>query len=182
MVDSIDEIELIQGAYIISGRRYSDERGSFEELWNIAHPEINQVFGSSRQTSLSHSHANVVRGIHRSPHAKLVSCIKGKIMDVIVDLREGSPTFGQVATIFLDENTPKRVVVPAYCGHAFYTVEPSIVCYNQTGSYDPAKEMNINWRSPGIDIPWPNLDDVIISEKDRDSPNLEEAFKLQRER
>lgn len=107
----------IPGAYLIGCQRFSDERGYFQELYR---DERYSMFKQCKQISYSCSSANVVRGIHCSPYGKLITCVKGKVVYVCVDLRLDSPTFKKWISVELYNN--RQIYVPAYCGSSFFAV------------------------------------------------------------
>lgn len=107
----------IPGAYLIECQRFSDERGYFQELYR---DERYPMFAQCKQISYSCSAANVVRGIHCSPYAKLIACVKGKVVYFCVDLRLDSPTFKNWISVELYDT--RQIYVPAYCGSSFFAV------------------------------------------------------------
>eukprot|EP01123_Difflugia_compressa_P000726 TRINITY_DN10844_c0_g1_i1.p1 TRINITY_DN10844_c0_g1~~TRINITY_DN10844_c0_g1_i1.p1 ORF type:complete len:188 (+),score=47.89 TRINITY_DN10844_c0_g1_i1:56-619(+) len=179
-----EPITAVQGAYIAYPPRYNDERGFFQEKYNDK--KYGEVVKQCQQTSFSYSHKNVIRGLHCSKYGKLVQCIRGKLVDVFIDLRRDSPTYLKWAAVELNENEAKQVFVPGGCGHGFFSYEDhSILLYTQEGTFDPPTEMNVLWSDPVLGIQWPQPVDggqYIISEKDRSSPTLQEAQRLYDER
>jgi len=124
---------------------------------------------------------NVVRGIHCSPYSKLVTCIKGRIWDVVVDLRKGSPTYLKWRGKELSPT--QQLYIPPRCGHAFISLdEDNIVMYFQGGTWNPKFEMDTNYLDPQINIKWPKAEQYILSDKDRNAPFLDEAQKQWEER
>eukprot|EP01127_Copromyxa_protea_P020208 TRINITY_DN6719_c0_g1_i1.p1 TRINITY_DN6719_c0_g1~~TRINITY_DN6719_c0_g1_i1.p1 ORF type:complete len:188 (+),score=25.57 TRINITY_DN6719_c0_g1_i1:13-576(+) len=177
-------IEQVEGAYIFTPPQYTDQRGFFQEHFNSVKyaGKVSEV----KQISLSESHANVIRGIHCSQYGKLVQCIKGRIFDVVVDLRSESPTFMKWAMVELSADKSTQVFIPARCGHGFFAAEEnSLVVYGQEGTYDPPTEMNVNPMDASLGINWPSPvqgGSYIISDQDRNAPGLEEAKKKWAER
>jgi 3,5-epimerase/4-reductase len=169
--DSIIKLK-IEGAFLVTGRRHLDHRGTFEELYNetkfLPHP----ITDSWRQISIAESHRNVLRGIHCSNFAKYVTCLKGKVYDVIVDLRPDSPTFMEWQGVWLDcESTqPVHLYVPKRCGHAYFSaVDNSLFIYFQDGTFNPKEDIELNLFDETINIKWPEPSlncDYIISQKD----------------
>lgn len=146
--------------------RFDDKRGFFEVLYN------GKILPEIKQTNCSFSVQNVLRGIHVTPFAKMVHCVKGKILDVVVDMRIDSSTYLEHETIELSDNNLKLVYVPEHCGHAFLALEDSVVVYFQNALYDPRVERIINYADPKLKISWPKAD-YILSDKDKNAPFLE---------
>jgi dTDP-4-dehydrorhamnose 3,5-epimerase len=109
--------------------------------------------------------------------AKLVRCARGKIVDVNVDLREGSPTYGKWEGVELDDENMRVLYVPVGFAHGFCVLsETADVLYKQTAYYDPAVERGIAWDDPEIGIEWPlPTDELIVSARDRQAPKLAEV-------
>eukprot|EP01120_Amphizonella_sp_Union-15-10_P000815 TRINITY_DN10845_c0_g1_i1.p1 TRINITY_DN10845_c0_g1~~TRINITY_DN10845_c0_g1_i1.p1 ORF type:complete len:185 (-),score=35.88 TRINITY_DN10845_c0_g1_i1:76-630(-) len=172
---------VIDGAYLIEGKKFQDARGWFQESYrkgNYKHLEM-----PFEQISCSESKKNVIRGIHCSPYAKIVSCIKGKVWDVVIDFRPKSPSYLKWQATELSET--KQLYVPPRCGHAFFSLEDeSIVIYFQGGVFQPSLEMDVNLFDKEINIDWPkpSTGEYIISEKDKASPVLKEAQRMWEER
>lgn len=169
----------IEDCFLLEGDRYFDERGHFTELFNETKcQDIDRLLGPCRQVSLSCSKTNVVRGIHRSPYSKLVSCLSGRLIDYVIDLREDSPTYLKWLSVPLDPTSGKQLFVPAYCGHMFVALEDDTrMCYIQGGAYNPLFEMEVNINDPQIGITLPHSDTkrYIISPKDINAPMLIDA-------
>lgn len=166
----------IEGVYKVKSQIFHDNRGSFQELLKVS--EISEISGDLPwvQSNLSISKQNTIRGIHFSrsplPQNKLVNCIKGKITDLVVDLRPSSNTYKKFCSIDLDENSATAVFIPSGLGHAFIArAENSVVNYLLTSEYDPKSEFAINPFDPEIGIDW-GVANYIISEKDQTAPNL----------
>ena len=160
----------LPGVLALTPRRFGDDRGFFSESWNrrtledagVSLPEFVQD-----NHSLSHS-AGTVRGLHYQspPHAqgKLVRCGRGRLFDVAVDARRGSPTYGQWVGEELSFENGRQLWIPAGFLHGFVTREPDTeIVYKCTDHYDPACDGAVLWNSLGID--W-GVDDPILSEKD----------------
>lgn len=165
------EIKLIEGAYIYSLDRYHDDRGFFQEMYR----QTNLFYQHQwRQSNISRSGANVVRGMHQSPYAKLVSCVKGLIYDVMVDLRPESPTFRNWYGMWLWEDTPEQILIPSGCAHGFLSErDGSMLLYFQEDAYDREKDKEWHWQSFGISWPaWANGNSCILSDKDRNAPHF----------
>lgn len=159
-------IDEVFGVYVFEIDRHEDERGYFQELYSTAR-NYPHLIGSDRQINFSLSHQNVVRGLHVAPFAKLCTCLRGRLYDVIADVRSGSPTYLKHYGIWLDENSRKQVFVPAGCAHGFFSAEANtILLYLQDGNYNPKIEQTINWRDSSLGIKWPAASNYILSERD----------------
>lgn len=169
----------IPGLLEITPRKLGDERGYFAELFrqDLFRTEAGAVEFVQENQSLS-ARVGTVRGIHfqSDPCAqgKLVRCIAGAILDVAVDLRTGSPTFGQWAAVELTPEACNQLWVPAGFGHAFCTLKAdSVVCYKVTSYYSPECDKGLRWDDPAIGIAWPTcVDPETLSAKDRVQPLL----------
>jgi dTDP-4-dehydrorhamnose 3,5-epimerase len=167
----------------LTPKRLGDARGFFSETWNgrlLADHSINARFvqdNHSRSASVG-----TVRGIHMQlpPRAqgKLVRVVRGAILDIAVDLRPDSPTFGKHVAATLSEENWAQLWVPAGFGHGFCTLEPGTeVVYKVTDTWDAASECGIRWDDPALGLPWPVTSaDAVLSDKDRMAPLLAEAL------
>jgi dTDP-4-dehydrorhamnose 3,5-epimerase len=161
---------------------HGDERGSFTETfreWDWA-PLLNGARFVQDNQSRSAA-AGTIRGLHYQmpPFAqgKLVQVISGRILDVAVDLRRGSPTFGRHAAVELTDDG-KQVFVPAGFAHGFMTLAPNtIVTYKVTAAYDPKSERGIAWDDPDLGIAWPRPA-ATLSPRDRQWPCLRDQADL----
>lgn len=171
----------LDGVYEIIPARFGDARGFFSETWKrsaLAEHGIDLDFVQDNH-SLSAA-VGTLRGIHYQapPMAqdKLVRCTRGRVFDVAVDLRTGSPTRGQWVSLILDAATGNQILVPKGFGHAFQTLEPDCeVQYKVTAPYAPACDRSIRWDDPAISVVWPvAVDPELLSAKDRDAPLLSE--------
>jgi dTDP-4-dehydrorhamnose 3,5-epimerase len=146
-----------------------DERGSFVKVF---HEDIFRQHGlrtDFAEEYYSVSRQRVLRGLHfQTPpreHAKLVYCVQGSVLDVAVDLRVGSPTYGQHIEYTLSDDNAHMLYLPAGVAHGFYTLSPqALMMYKVTSTYAPENDSGILWSSIGID--WPDAD-PILSERDR---------------
>ncbi|MFB3904552.1 MAG: dTDP-4-dehydrorhamnose 3,5-epimerase [Acidobacteriota bacterium] len=148
-----------------------DERGFFIEAYHRRRYAEHGITGEFVQDNHSRSGRNVLRGIHyqdmRAPMAKLVRCTVGRIYDVAVDLRVGSPTFGKWVSVELSAENMKQILVPSGFGHAFLTLsEVAEVQYKCTAYYTPEAEGVIAWNDPDLAISWPCCEPV-LSARDR---------------
>jgi dTDP-4-dehydrorhamnose 3,5-epimerase len=146
---------------LIKTRRIEDSRGWFVETWNQARWEAQGVVADFVQDNHSLSRpVGTIRGIHfqRPPHGqgKLVRCARGRIMDYAVDLRGGSPTYGQHVAAELSADGGDQLWIPIGFGHAFVTLEPDTeVIYKVTGLYNAEAEGGLRWDCPDLAITWP---------------------------
>lgn len=173
----------IEGPVLIETRRFTDARGFFSEVWKAAsHAEIG-ITASFVQDNHSLSRPKgTVRGLHyqRPPTAqgKLVRCVRGAILDVAVDIRRGSATFGRFVAVELSAENWKQLWIPRGFAHAFCTLtEDTEVLYKVDAPYDPATDAAIRFDDPAIGIPWPiPADEALLSDKDRAAPLLADAL------
>lgn len=160
---------------------FKDQRGYFFESYreDWLHPYgVNHGWVQDNQ---SFSQKGTVRGLHyqRAPHAqaKLVRVIQGKVLDVVVDLRKGSSSFGQSLTVTLDTERNNLLYIPAGFAHGFSVLEDAIFVYKCSAYYHKPAEGGICWNDPQLAIDW-MLREPIISEKDRVWPTLQEFKEL----
>lgn len=169
----------IKGLIEIEPRIFSDERGLFFESYNKSVFEKNGVAVDFVQDNQSYSVAGTLRGLHfqRAPFAqgKLVRVITGKVLDVVVDLREGSSTFGQYDTFVLDAQKQNMLYVPEGFAHGFLALEDSIFHYKCTNLYHKASESGIIWNDPELNINW-GITNPLVSEKDEQLPTFKESI------
>ena len=167
----------VQHCTVVMMDRYHDNRGFFQELYEqkkYADVTIHLPCLQWQQTNWSVSNKNVLRGIHVANYAKLVTCVSGKIWDLVVDLRPDSLTYMKHVGVELSPDEPKQVYVPAGCGHGFVSLEDnSSVVYMQTGRFAEQGELTVMHNEPALGIPWPGKDHV-ISKRDEDGKSLGE--------
>lgn len=171
----------LAGVVILTPKRHGDIRGFFSESWNrqrLAEHGIDADFVQDNH-SLS-AKANTVRGLHFQgpPHAqaKLVRCGRGSLFDVAVDIRKGSPTYGQWAGVELSFENGKQVFVPEGFLHGFVTREPETeIIYKCTDYYAPDCEGAVRFDDPQIGIDWGiDAGEAVLSEKDAEAPLFED--------
>ncbi|WP_370332486.1 dTDP-4-dehydrorhamnose 3,5-epimerase [Mycolicibacterium hippocampi] len=169
----------VPGAWEITPEIHSDSRGDFFEWFTDA--GFTAFAGHRvdlRQAHCSVSRAGVLRGLHFAQvppgQAKYVTCVRGAIFDVAVDIRSGSPTFGQWDAVTLDDTSRRSVYLAEGLGHGFVALEDdTTVMYLCSSGYDPAREHTVNALDPALDIAWPLTDaQLIMSERDRAAPTL----------
>ena len=148
---------------------FSDERGYFKEIFSQRKYEQLGIAASFVQDNLSCSRKGVLRGMHYDQRmAKLVQCLDGEVYDVVVDMREGSPTCKQWDAVELTGENHWQIFVPPGFAHGFLVLsDRAIVCYKQTALYDPSLERAISWCDPTVGIEWPlNGSRPLLSPKD----------------
>jgi dTDP-4-dehydrorhamnose 3,5-epimerase len=173
------ETTAIEGIIAITPPRFGDHRGYFSEVFKDAwfRENVADVTFIQDNESLS-AQTGTVRGLHFQipPFAqgKLVRCLAGRIMDVVVDIREGSPSFGKWLSQELSSENGMQLWVPAGFAHGFATIEPnSVISYKVTAPYSPQHDRGIAWNDPAIGIRWPfDERDMVSSDKDKTLPRL----------
>ena len=171
----------IEGVYIIEPKVFCDARGYFMEAWKQA--EFNEHVGRVDfiQDNESKSSFGVLRGLHYQKgalsQAKLVRVIKGKVLDVAVDIRQSSPTFGKHVMVELSEENKRQFFIPRGFAHGFLVLsEEAIFTYKVDNPYAPQAEAGIRWNDPALGIEWPiDSTQVQTSEKDLMQPFLKDA-------
>jgi dTDP-4-dehydrorhamnose 3,5-epimerase len=165
----------LPGVLIIEPRVFGDERGFFMETWNQPRYEAAGVPGGFIQDNLSSSRQGVLRGLHyQKPfaQAKLLSVIEGEILDVAVDIRRGSPSFGRWVGVILSSTNRRQLYVPPGFAHGFCVVsDTALVTYKCSEVYHPEADRGVRWNDPQIGIDWP-VTDPAVSDKDRRAPLL----------
>ncbi len=172
----------IPGAYEFTPAVHPDDRGAFFEAFtqrSLAHAGGRELAVAQVNTSVSA--AGVLRGVHFADvppgQAKYVTCLAGAVIDLVVDIRVGSPTFGSVATVTLDAREPRAVFLAEGLGHAFVALRPdSTVVYLCSTAYDPGREHGILATDPELGLPLPDDVPIVLSPKDREAPTLGEAM------
>ncbi|WP_410601145.1 dTDP-4-dehydrorhamnose 3,5-epimerase family protein [Amycolatopsis sp. lyj-90] len=172
----------VAGTYLIQPRIFPDDRGSFLELYS--EPAFQQTVGhpfTAAQVNCSISRKGTVRGLHAIAlgpgQARYVTCVSGSIVDIVVDVRVGSPTFGEHVRVVLDDKSRHALYLAEGLAHGFAPVtEEATVVYLCSSTYKPGKEIRVHPLDPEIALPWPDLDQVILSEKDAAAPSLRESM------
>lgn len=171
----------IDGVYIITPKVFADPRGYFFESFKKEEFEQNVGKVDFIQENESRSSRGVLRGLHyqkgEKSQAKLVRVIKGSVIDVAVDLRKFSPTFGKYVMVELSEENKRQLFIPRGFAHGFMvTSEEAIFTYKVDNVYSPADEASIMWNDKTLNIKWPiNEIEPLTSEKDSRGCNFEEA-------
>lgn len=171
----------LEGVVILEPRRFGDARGFFSEVWNrkqLLDHGIDLDFVQDNQ-SLS-AEVGTVRGLHfqTPPHAqdKLVRCGRGRLLDVAVDLRKGSATYGQWTSVELSAENGRQLLVPIGFAHGFVTLEPDTeILYKCTDYYAPDCDRSLAWNDPHLSIDWGLGDKApVLSDKDASAPFWDE--------
>eukprot|EP00403_Amphidinium_massartii_P019992 CAMPEP_0178411032 /NCGR_PEP_ID=MMETSP0689_2-20121128/21287_1 /TAXON_ID=160604 /ORGANISM="Amphidinium massartii, Strain CS-259" /LENGTH=496 /DNA_ID=CAMNT_0020032229 /DNA_START=13 /DNA_END=1499 /DNA_ORIENTATION=- len=169
----------IKDAFTATFPRFADRRGYFNELFNrVSYPEFvrGSIAGDWKQVSTSLTlEVGTVRGLHLSPYNKFCTVVSGAIYDVIVDVREDSPTFLKWCASYVSEENRKQVHVPAYCLHAIMALQPGTrLLYLQGGTFQPKLESDCTPFEELFGIHWPvsDLSKMIISDRDRNAPAI----------
>lgn len=167
----------LTGVFALTPSIYHDDRGHFFESYNaefLAKEGFNKIFIQDNQ---SFSKKGVVRGLHfqtgKHAQGKLVRVIKGRVIDIALDLRPDSVTFGHYELFDLSDQDGKMVYIPEGFAHGFVAVEDSVFHYKCTNAYCKEAEAGIHWNDPSLQIPW-GISDPIVSEKDNILPYLNE--------
>lgn len=172
----------IEGVFVIEPRVFGDERGYFFESFNER--EFREKTGIDVkfvQDNESKSRYGVLRGLHfqKAPYeqAKLVRVVKGRVLDVAVDIRKGSPTFGRYTAVELTGDNHRQCFIPRGFAHGFCVLsEEAVFQYKCDEYYHPEAEDAIAWDDPDIAIEWPiPANDIILSEKDKHHPRLRDS-------
>lgn len=172
----------VAGAYVIEPERLEDARGFFARVWCVRELEAQGLETSFAQASIAYSEKRgTLRGMHFQipPHeeVKIVRCTAGAIFDAIVDLRPDSPTYLQVAHEVLSEGNRKMLYVPKGFAHGYQTLEDDTeVFYQMSEFYTPGAEGGVRWDDPALSVPWPDVSERIISDKDRRLPPLRQGL------
>lgn len=171
----------IEGVYVIEPRVFNDERGYFFEAWKKAEFEEHVGAVEFIQDNESKSSYGVLRGLHYQrgeySQAKLVRVIKGRVLDVAVDLRRSSPTFGRHVMVELSEDNKRQFFIPRGFAHGFLVLsQEAVFTYKVDNVYAPKAEAGLRWDDPELGIQWPiDPKDVLTSEKDMRLPRLCDA-------
>lgn len=172
----------IEGVYVLEPKVFNDARGYFFESFRQSDFDAN-IGGHTEfvQDNESKSSYGVLRGLHyqkgTDSQAKLVRVIKGKVLDVAVDIRKNSPTFGKYVMVELSEDNKKQFFIPRGFAHGFLVLsDEAIFTYKVDNKYAPQSEASIRYDDPDINIQWPiDAKDILTSEKDLNAKWLKDA-------
>jgi dTDP-4-dehydrorhamnose 3,5-epimerase len=172
----------LDGAFVLEPRVFVDARGFFLESYNervMADLGIGERFV---QDNHSYSVRNVVRGLHyqiQHPQGKLIRVIVGEILDVLVDMRKSSPTFGKWSAVALSAENKRMLWIPAGFAHGFRVVSPDAhVLYKATDFYSPESERTLSWNDPDLKIDWQLDGEPTVSAKDQQGVAFHDAEKF----
>jgi len=168
----------LPGAMVIEPQVFGDSRGFFYESYNEAKYRAAGIDRTFVQSNVSRSARGVLRGLHYqwpNPQGKLVSVLEGEVYDVAVDIRHGSPTFGQWAGVMLTAENHRHFWIPEGFAHGFCVVsEFATFAYQCTALYDPKADAGIRWNDARLAIDWPAAE-PLLSDKDGNAPLLAEV-------
>ena len=173
----------LKGVFVLEPQVFGDARGWFMESWSQRKMEEAGIKVDFVQDNQSFSaQKGTLRGLHYQLNpkcqAKLLRCTRGKIFDVAVDIREGSPQYGQWVGVELSAENKKQLFIPRGFAHGFITLTDDVeVQYKADNYYAPECDGNIRWNDPDIGVEWP-IEPVILSEKDQKAPLLKERTDL----
>jgi dTDP-4-dehydrorhamnose 3,5-epimerase len=171
----------VDGAMVVQTNAFRDARGQFGRLFDLQ--ALSAIHGERTIHQINHSithEVGAIRGLHFQvpPHgeAKWVRCIRGRVWDVAVDLRKGSPTFLKHAAVELSSDSMRAFFIPEGCAHGFQVLEPdSELLYLHTREYVPGADLGLRWDDPRLAISWP-MAPTMISERDRNHPLMTSNF------
>lgn len=167
----------IKNAYLIQSEPFQDHRGIFVRTFCSREFKKHGLQDNMVQSNLSISYKkNILRGMHyqieNAAEDKLVKCLKGSLLDVVIDIRKKSETFGKYIMVKLTDSNNLMLYIPKGCAHGFLTLENNCyVFYQVSNFYSPEKERGIRWNDPFFNIKWP-IENPIISEKDASYENF----------
>jgi dTDP-4-dehydrorhamnose 3,5-epimerase len=168
--------EKLPGIAVLTAKTHPDERGFLLQSWVKADLDAAGIPSHFEQAIQTMSKRGVMRGLHFQwdpPMGKFVRCIVGAILDVVVDVRHGSPTVGKHTVVELTGKNHQIIWVPPGFAHGTFALEESIVLYECTAQHGPGREGGIRWNDPALGIAWPDMP-TIVSDKDKVAPTLAE--------
>lgn len=179
-----------EGLWIIKPHMFPDKRGIYKKSFEKNIFADHGITANFTEGSNLYTQKGALRGLHyqtQKPQAKLVQVITGKLYDVAVDLREDSLTFGEVFSLLLDAKNHISVYIPEGFAHGFIALEKDTVfSYHCTNEYIPQACGGIRWNDPGLHINWPleeyGISDVILTDKDKNWPTLQEYIEMRETR
>ncbi|MHA4843870.1 dTDP-4-dehydrorhamnose 3,5-epimerase [Flavitalea antarctica] len=167
----------IEGAFLVTDRAFQDNRGMFTESWESTQFIRNSInFYPSNSCFSYNIQEGTLRGLHyqKEPHSqsKLITCVSGRIYDVILDLREDSSTYRKWLSFELSSFDGQSIFIPAGCAHGFVTMNSNtVISYLIAGDYHPGSAGCVRWNDPAFQIVWP-VTNPILSEKDKFAPDF----------
>ena len=167
----------VSDVILIKPKVFEDQRGFFMEYYHVEKFKLAGIDSLFVQDNHAKSVQNTLRGLHfqiKYPQAKLLRCLKGKIFDVVVDLRKDSPYYRQWVSEELSEDNKCQLFIPAGFAHGYYVLSETVeIAYKCSIIYHPEDQQGLRWDDPDIAIDWPGKD-PILSEKDRQLPFLKD--------
>jgi len=167
----------LPGVLILELEVFPDKRGFFLETWNKKRYENDGIQGPFVQDNVSFSKKGVLRGLHfqyPQSQGKLVQVLSGQVVDVAVDIRRGSPTFGKWVGEILSDKNHRQMYIPPDFAHGYCVIsETAVFSYKCTNFYNPSAECGIIWNDPDINIDWP-IKKPVLSSKDSNYPRLKD--------
>jgi dTDP-4-dehydrorhamnose 3,5-epimerase len=178
-------MEIVQtgfdGLLELHPQKHNDQRGYFVETFKESLFKSIGIDDTFVQDNQSFSGKGVIRGLHfqvnPTPQAKLIRVVMGKVLDVALDLRSGSNTFGKYFQCFLDDINCKMLYLPEGFAHGFLALEKTILQYKCSSYYDPDAQRGVLWNDPDLKIKW-KIDNPMISDKDKKLPFFAEIIKF----
>jgi len=168
----------LQGLLVIEPKVFGDARGFFMETWNLRKYQEAGIQTPFVQDNISVSHRGALRGLHfqnPNPQGKLVSVLQGEVLDLVVDIRLRSATFGKWEAVQLSSENKRQFYIPPGFAHGFLVLsDTAMFHYKCTEFYSPKDEMTIRWNDPDLGIQWP-IDNPIVSDKDTKGLTLKEV-------
>ena len=169
----------ISGVFEVLPKKYGDDRGYFMETYKKKDFDEAGLTYDFIQDNQSKSKKGVLRGLHFQktyPQSKLVRCIEGEVFDVCVDLRKNSPTYGKWEAVVLSAEKGNQFMIPRGFAHGFLVLsETATFCYKCDELYHPEDEGGVMWNDPAIGIEWPDVGEILLSEKDKKHPSLKDS-------
>lgn len=168
----------LEGVKLFYPEVFEDDRGFFKETYSVRKYQALGLTDTFVQDSVSVSSRNVIRGLHGDPEmSKLVQVLRGRIFDVVVDIRRDAPTFKKWQSFYLSEYNHAQIYIPKGCLHGFLALTDDVVfSYKHGALHDPSREMSVRWDDPTLAIAWPLVDEPRISAKDKAAPSLDEVL------
>jgi len=167
----------LKGVLVLEPDVFSDDRGFFLETWNSGRYGNAGIRGPFVQDNISFSKGGVLRGLHfqyPQSQGKLIQVLSGEVVDIAVDIRKGSPTFGQWVSEELSDANHRQMYIPPGFAHGFCVVsDTAVFSYKCTDYYNPATENGIIWNDPDLNIDWP-IKEPILSPKDKEYSRLKD--------
>lgn len=171
------QLEEIPNLVLVEPVQFGDDRGWFMETYKQSAFEEVGIDAEFLQDNHSLSvHEGTIRGLHYQrepkPQGKLVRCVRGSLLDVAVDIREGSPTYKEWASVELSAENARQLWVPPGFAHGFCSLEPHTeICYKVTEEWDEELDSGFAWDDPEIGVDWP-VDDPVLSQRDETAPSF----------